>query len=275
MKINNVLRISWMYYLRNSGFSAAIRVIIVTLDQCVGSVENAFLNESINSLKAKMSEVDKLKYKSRKHDVTITLEAYRQTRLQILSEIKRNLNDFRRSRYVENSVPGQLLYDWFKGRTPQINESAQFEISGYINAIEEDLSQDSKISAAVDFLEMKRIFEDLFEIENLYRELFSKRGIDWGEDNDPIVDSLAIRGDAIQAVSILFSAIKALVIKEGIEKHSVMLLALQKNLEPFRATVKKRQNAKKSEIFSEETPEIEISDNTDITIDGSEILKSA
>ena len=256
MKRNNFnFNTSWMYYLRNSGFPAMYILVFVTLESYTDKVDDEYFNSKVNELAKLLSKVEEIKYHSRKHETTVILEAYRQTRLRYVSEIRAKLKTFKNSVYQDQSVPGTFLFDWFESRAPQLMTSAQFEISGFIATISNDLSNNIEVIEAIEALGIDNLFNDLIETEGLYLELFYKRGVAWAENKDPMIDTLSIRQEAIWEIQSVFQFIK-----EKIRKGDVMFAevmgALQKNLEPLRITVKRRQTAKKSEINSENPSDV-------------------
>lgn len=263
-KIKNLFVFSWMYRLRNSGFTAAIQIIVMTLNHYRDEINHDYFLEKLDKLIELLPEVAKIKHHSRKDDATVILEGYRQTRFHIISEIRSNLKDSMRSRYSELSEPGAMLYEWFNSRVPRVHESAQFEISGYISTISDDLEQDSKIVEAVTSLDMMMWFRDLIEVEQLYQELYINRGIKAVEKTDAFVDAVAIRAEVMKAIRSLLGVMRDFTESNVFEEYKPMLTALQKNLEPFRTTVKRRQNARKSEIISDESSNSSNNPNSEV-----------
>ena len=251
MKINKFnFNTSWMYYLRNSGFPAMYRLVVATLENYTDRVDDESFDGRVRELVKLKSKVDEIRYHSRKHEATVTLEAYRQTRLRFVSEIRATLKVLKNSVYKEQSVLGTFLFDWFEARAPQLITSAQFEISGFIAAISYDVNNNVDIIAAITSLRIENLFTDLIETEELYLDLFYKRGVTWSENKDPMMDTLSVRQEAVWEIQFMYQFIKEKIIKGDVMFAEIMG-ALQKNLEPFRVTVKRRQTAKKSEINSE------------------------
>lgn len=248
-------RYSWMYRLRNNTLAIAVHIVIMTLSKYRDELEDTPFADRFDSLTRRLSSLDKIKYKSRKHDTTVILEGLQEARTQMISEIRSRLKANKRSRYTESSVPGSLLYNWFNGRVPITPGSTQLEITSHIQSVANDLESRADVSQAVSNLDMVVWFSDLIDINQQYVVLYADRGQSIGESTDSYyVDVAEIRSKAMLAVQSLFNSMKDLVIDDGFEAHSAMILSLYKNLEPFRAIVTRRHNANKSEINSNDAP---------------------